>query len=148
MILLYIILLVAVFFDIRTFRIPNRLILFGLGGRIWYYLWMPQKQTLIFYIFSMAAMFILLIPVYRLHAIGGGDVKLLSLCAAFTGLRSGLSIAVGALCFGGIFSILYLVYHHNISKQITKDRHVIHFSIPIVCGVVTEKIWGGFLWLT
>lgn len=111
-----------------------------------YHLLLPGEQILMFYMFSMAAVFLLLIPVYRLHAIGGGDIKLLSLCAWFTGLKSALSIAIGALFFGGVCSILYLVYHHKISKQKSKDRHVIHFSIPIFLGAVTEKIWGGFLW--
>ncbi len=146
--ILYVLLLAAIYFDICSFRIPNSLILLGLGCGAWYHLWLPKEQSLIFYLFSMAGMFTLLIPVYRLHAIGGGDVKLLSLCAWFAGLTRGVSIAIGALCFGGIISILYLVYHHNISKQKSKDRHVIHFSIPIFLGAVTERIWGGLLWPT
>ncbi len=140
--------LVAVYFDIRTFRIPNKLILLGLGCGALYHLWLPKEQSVLLYIVNMAGMFLLLIPVYRLRAIGGGDVKLLSLCAWFAGLKSGLSIAVYALFFGGIISLLYLVYHHKFSKQKNKDRHVIHFSIPIFLGAVTERIWGGVLWLT
>lgn len=146
--MLYFLLLVAIYFDIRTFRIPNQLILFGLGGGALYHLMLPGEQSLIFYFLSMAGMFVVLIPVYRLHAVGGGDVKLLSLCAWFSGLCSAFSIAVGALFFGGIISILYLVYHRIFSKQKSKDRHVIHFSIPIFLGAVTERIWGGLLWPT
>lgn len=148
MIILYFLLLAALYYDICTFRIPNKLILVGIGCGGLYHLLLPKEQSFIFYLFSMAGIFFLLIPIYRLHAIGGGDVKLLSLCAWFMGLRSGLSAAVGALFFGGIISILYLVYHRIFSKQNKKERHVIHFSIPIFLGVVTESIWGGLLWQT
>lgn len=146
--MLYFLLLAAVYFDIRSFRIPNTLILFGFGCGALYHLWLPKEQSVIVYFISMAGMFVLLIPVYRMHAIGGGDVKLLSLCTWFAGPVSGISIAVDALFFGGMISILYLVYHRIFSKQKNKDRHVIHFSIPIFLGAVAERIWGGALWLT
>ena len=146
--MLYILLLAAVYYDVRTFRIPNKLILFGVGCGALYHLWMPKEQSVVVHLLGMVGLFVLLIPFYRLHAIGGGDVKLLSLCAWFAGPGRGLSIAIGALFFGGILSILYLVYHRIFSKQKDKDRHVIHFSIPIFLGVVTERIWGGFLWPT
>lgn len=146
--MLYILLLAAVYYDVRTFRIPNKLILFGVGCGALYHLWLLKEQSVVVHLFGMVGLFVLLIPIYRLHAIGGGDVKLLSLCAWFAGPGRGLSIALGAIFFGGIISILYLVYHRIFSKQKDKDRHVIHFSIPIFLGAVTERIWGGFLWPT
>lgn len=146
MILLCFLLLAALVFDIRSFRIPNWLIVAGAGiGTAYRCLW-PGELIFYHYPLGMAGIFLLLIPFYRLRAIGGGDVKLLSVCALFTGFERGVSITVYALLYGGIFSILYLVYHHIFSKQNETERHVIHFTIPIFLGAVTEWLWGGFLW--
>lgn len=146
MILLFFLLLAALLFDIRSFRIPNRLIVAGVGSGIVYRCLWPGESAFYYYLLGMAGIFLLLIPLYRLRAIGGGDVKLLSVCALFTGFERGVWITIYALLFGGIFSIIYLVYHHIFSKQSKTERHVIHFSIPIFLGAVTEWLWGGFLW--
>ncbi len=146
MTLLLILLLAAMFFDIRFFRIPNALIVIGVGAGAVYRCISPGEETFFYYLLSMAGMFLLLIPFYRLRAIGGGDVKLLSVCALFTGWERGLSIAVYALFFGGIFSVIYLVYHRIISKNYKNERHVIHFAVSIFLGAVMQCLWGGFLW--
>lgn len=146
MTLLLCLLLAAVYFDIRTFRIPNRLILFGICMGVFYRGLSPGEHSVFYYLLSMAGMFIMLIPVYRLRAIGGGDIKLLSVCALFTGWESGLSISVYAFFFGGIISIIYLVYHRFISKDLKKERHVIHFAVPIFGGAVMQYLLGGFVW--
>ena len=146
MTLLFCLLLIAAYFDIRTFRIPNRLIVFGIVLGVLYRGLSPGEHLFFYYLLSMAGVFLVLIPFYKLHAIGGGDVKLLSLCGLFMGWKSGISIALYALFFGGIISIFYLVYHHFISKDIKKQRHMIHFSIPIVFAVIIQSIWGGILW--
>lgn len=143
--LLFFLLLAAVYFDIRFFRIPNPLIVLGIftGGLYRYFL--PGELPGYSYILGMIGLFLILIPLYKIHAIGGGDVKLLSVCALFTGLKTGISIAIHALFFGGIFSVLYLVYHRLISKHNQEKRHVIHFSISIFLGAVAQWLWGGFI---
>jgi len=146
MTLLLCLLLAAVYFDVRTFRIPNGLILFGTGLGVLYRGLSPGEQTLFYYLLGMTGMFLLLIPVYKLRAIGGGDVKLLSICSLFSGWDSGWRIAVYALFFGGIISIIYLVYHRFISKDLKKEKHVIHFSIPVFLGTLLQWFLGGFLW--
>jgi len=143
---LFLLLLPAVLCDIRTFRIPNELIVVGVLVGSGYRLCHPGEMTFLYYLLSMAAMFILLIPFFKLRAIGGGDVKLLSLCGLIQGFGSALSIALYAFFFGGILSVFYLVYHRFFSTQKTKERHIIPFSIPVFLGVVTEQFWGGVLW--
>ncbi len=146
MTLLFCLVLIAAYFDIRSFRIPNRLIVSGILLGVLYRGLSPGEHLVFYYLLSMAGMFFVLIPFYKFHAIGGGDVKLLSVCSLFTGWKCGISIAVYALFFGGIISIFYLVYHHFISKDIKKQRHVIHFSIPVLFAVIVQNIWGGILW--
>lgn len=146
MVILYFLLLPAMWFDIRTFRIPNRLILLGATAAAVYRVANPGEFHFLYYLLSMVGMFFLLIPFFKLKAIGGGDVKLLSICALILGLKGALSISLYALLFGGIFSIIYLVFHRFFSRQKTIERHVIHFSIPIFLGVAAQHMWGGVLW--
>lgn len=146
MILLLLLLLAAMYFDIRFFRIPNKLILVGIGTGMCYRFLFPEELFFYQYLVAMTGIFLILVPIYKLGAIGGGDVKLLSVCALFMGVYDGLEMMVLSFLFGAFFSIIFLVYHRFFSKQIQTKRHVIHFSIPIFFGILTEWLWGGFLW--
>ncbi len=146
MTMMFFLLCLAVCFDVRTFRIPNGLILIGYAGGFLYQIFCTDSFEIMLYPLAAIGMFLLLIPFFQMHAIGGGDVKLLSVCAMFTGLESAVSIALYSLFSGGIISIFYLVYYRFFSKQKKQKRHVIHFSIPILIGAVAEHIWGGILW--
>lgn len=144
--MLFFLILPALWYDIRTFRIPNRLIVVGSILGAMYRLLYPGKFSIVYYLLSMAGMFLLLIPFFKWKVIGGGDVKLLSVCALMKGFQSACSISLYALFIGGIFSLFYLVYHRIIPTQKTIERHVIHFSIPVFLGAAVEQIWGGMLW--
>nr|MBQ8253096.1 prepilin peptidase [Lachnospiraceae bacterium] len=144
---MYILLILAVFFDVRTFRIPNRLILAGYVAGSLYRFFHPAGQFWIYYPASAVGLFFFLIPFYKIRAFGGGDLKLLSVCALFTGWEKAVSVVLYTFLIGGIISVFFLVYHLKFSKEFNnkKFRHVIHFSIPILGGVICESIWGGFL---
>lgn len=147
MLFLYVFLILAVFFDVRIFRIPNKLILIGCAVGGFYRFFYSGGWGWFYYLASAVGMFFLLIPFYKLRAFGGGDVKLLSLCALFTGWEKGISVALYTLFIGGLISVFYLVYHLYFSKDFHNKnlRHVIHFSIPIFLGVICEQLRGGFL---
>lgn len=148
MVLLCVLLLVAVYFDLRFYRIPNRLILTGIVSGAIYRCLIPGGQHIVSYMAGMGAVFLILIPFYKIHACGGGDVKLLCVCTLFTGFYRGLDIAVCSLFYGGILSVLYLVYHRIFSKELKKERHVIPYAVAIFLGFLTECITGGILWQT
>lgn len=80
MIFLYGILCLAVVMDLFTFRISNRIILAGyLAGICYRWLtggWIGTGRGIL----EAAVFFLLLIPVYRFGAFGGGDIKLFSAC--------------------------------------------------------------------
>lgn len=143
--ILYFILLPAVIFDICTFRIPNKLAIIGWISGFIYQLLRLGEYPAFYYLFSAVAIFFILIPFFKIRAIGGGDVKLLSVCAMFTGVESCLYISIYALFFAGIYSLFYLVYHRIFSLN-KKKTNIIHFSIPVFFGVIANQLWGGFLW--
>lgn len=146
MAVLFFLLLSAVWFDIRTFRIPNVLIVMGMTAGTVYRICYPEGKQILYYLLSFTMMLFLLLPCFKLKVIGGGDVKLLCVCALICGFKQGVSVVIDSFFFGAIISVCYLVYHQICSKQKIKRNHVIHFSIPIFLGVVAEQLWGGVLW--
>ena len=75
MFLLYMILFLAACADLKSFRIPNRLIVAGyLLGLIYQIIWSDQDA---FFLYPIYAFFILLltIPLFCTGTIGGGDCQ-------------------------------------------------------------------------
>ncbi|MCR5283902.1 MAG: prepilin peptidase [Lachnospiraceae bacterium] len=156
MILLTLILLSAVYTDLKSFRIPNALILTGGGlGLILLLLeglYQGQKipSLLLFMTVRCAlclCMTALLIPLWKLKAIGGGDVKLLGICVIHIGFGRSLSGFIYALFISVLLSGIYLMPGFvlpGLRKPSDKqDRmHRIHFSIPLLLGMLWESKMG------
>ncbi len=106
----------AVLFDLSSRRIPNRLVLVGIGlafalhavatisashslaGREW---WTPLA--------GLATGLALLMPLHLLQAMGAGDVKLMAMVGAFIGASATLSATLYTLLAGGLLSLVYMV---------------------------------------
>lgn len=144
MILLYLILFLAACTDLKSFRIPNRLILTGyLLGLIYQIIWSDHDT---FFLYPIYAFLILLLtlPLFCMRAIGGGDCKLLSVCAMFTGIVRTISIGIYALFAAGIASVFLLAVRRLIFHK--KDQNKLHFAIYILIGALLEYFLGGILW--
>lgn len=144
MIFMYVILFLAVSTDLKSYRIPNRLIIAGyLLGLIYQIIYSDQKSFLLYPIY---AFFILLaaIPLFCMGAIGGGDCKLFSVCAMFTGCVRTLSIGVYAFLAAGAVSVILLAARRLIPNY--KYNNKLHFSLYILCGAVLEAFLGGAIW--
>ena len=105
----------AVRADIRSRRIPNRLVSIGvaialgahflvisfghgsLPGPHW---WSPLA--------GLAAGFALLLPLYLLRAMGAGDVKLMAMVGAFIGFPAILTATLYTMAAGGILAVLFI----------------------------------------
>ena len=105
----------AVIVDLRSRRIPNRLVLIGialafiaqaialgmgsvpLAGPDW---WAPLAGLL--------SGFALLMPLYLLRATGAGDVKLMAMVGAFVGPHAVVAAALYTLVAGGLLSVLFM----------------------------------------
>ena len=151
----------AVCFDLKTFRIPNRLILLGvLLGELWLLLplllpgntasvlqvlFLLCKRTL-----QMVCLWFLLYPLWRIRCIGGGDVKLMGVEVLFIGmLRCINSFAYACICCL-ILSLMQHLGHRFFAKSIPGLRkkdgfHQVHFSLPLLCGLVAEMLLGDLL---
>lgn len=115
-ILLATLLLGAVVMDLRSRRIPNRLVLTGvalafsthavamatghapLAGPTW---WAPLA--------GLAAGLALLMPLHLLRAMGAGDVKLMAMVGAFVGVQAVLAATLYTLIAGGLLSLVFML---------------------------------------
>jgi prepilin peptidase CpaA len=109
-------LLAAVSSDLRTRRIPNRLVLSGIAlalamavlaaatghaGLAGMQPWSPLA--------GLAAGFGLMLPLHLLRAMGAGDVKLMAMVGAFAGPSTVLSATVYTLVAGGVLSLAFML---------------------------------------
>jgi len=109
-------LLAAVSSDLRTRRIPNRLVLAGLAlafanavlaaatgqaGLAGLQLWAPVA--------GLAAGFALMLPLHLPRAMGAGDVKLMAMVGAFVGPSTVTSATLYTLLSGGLLSLLFML---------------------------------------
>jgi prepilin peptidase CpaA len=109
-------LLAAVVTDLRSRRIPNRLVITGLAlaivvhatalmtgasplaGPAW---WSPVAGLL--------TAGLALMPLYLLRACGAGDVKLMAMAGAFLGAPAALRAVLFTLLAGGVLSIVFML---------------------------------------
>ncbi|HJV69437.1 A24 family peptidase [Ideonella sp.] len=108
--------LAAVVTDLRSRRIPNRLVLAGLAlavashaaalltgapslaGPAW---WAPLAGLL--------TAGLALMPLHLLRACGAGDVKLMAMAGAFLGAPAALRAVLFTLLVGGVLSVFYML---------------------------------------
>jgi len=103
--------ILAIIIDLWKQRIPNILILCGLGVGILLSICNISNIDFVEKIMSFVlGILILLIP-FSIGAIGAGDVKLLGLIGFYTGLRMIINISVISFVIGGILAIIFIIGH-------------------------------------
>jgi prepilin peptidase CpaA len=93
--------------DVRTKRIPNRLVLAGLAAALVIRAgsgWLPLAHGLGGAALALAIGF----PLFALRAFGAGDVKFLSMCGAFVGLPLIGKSALFAGAAGGVLALVVI----------------------------------------
>jgi len=106
----------ALWHDLRTRRIPNRLVLWGTLTGLILNSFVPAGAGLFDAAFGglgplqalagAAAGLALLLPMHLLRALGAGDVKLMAMVGAFIGPQQVLAATLLALLAGGVLSLL------------------------------------------
>lgn len=128
--------MLAVWFDWRSFRIPNRLIEFGYLAALLIQAGLCEgtaDQRLIRLTAGALCPVILLWLVWRAGGIGAGDIKLLSVLGTVLGPEEILTCSISALVIGAVIGI---------AAKIIK-RKKIHFSIAILAGLIICFVQNG-----
>lgn len=99
----------AAWWDVKSYRIPNRLIwvglLAGLMMHVYLYAWSGLLESVQGILVGMAW----LLPFYLLRAMGAGDVKLMGLVGAFLGPLQVSKALIFVMLAGGIMALLLVL---------------------------------------
>lgn len=100
----------AAFFDLRTRRIPNALVVMGAGLgvvlTIWQLGWAGSLEGLL----GLVTGFALFLPGYLLRMTGGGDLKLMAALGTFLGAKLIIYAFMLYILAGVIWALAYSIY--------------------------------------
>ena len=126
--LLFILVTAAAWFDIKSRRIPNWLVLVGLiSGFIFQTLFHSSGGFGGFKAWGLGLMvgFGLFLPLYVWHAMGAGDVKLMAMVGAFLGPMAALGVVLTTLIVGGFLALAVALWSGSTRQTLGNVRLVL-----------------------
>jgi prepilin peptidase CpaA len=108
--------------DVRTAKIPNRLVLAGLVLAPLAALFAGGLPALGFALIAAGVAFLIGFTGFALGAIGGGDAKFLMVGAALVGLPSLLPYLLAAAVFGGILAMGTVLWQRQVIEATVMTR--------------------------
>lgn len=139
-------LLVAVWQDIRHFRIPNILILSGAVIGVLLNVSLPQDMGGLGAPSSFVGLgvgLVILLPFYMLRTMGAGDIKLMAMIGAFVGPSNILIITIYVLLAGGILSLSVSLLRGKFSTLINNLKFILFLRLAgtsTVSPITTETL--------
>lgn len=144
--LLAVLLAIAVASDIRSRRIPNRVVGFGmLAGLVLHATVTPGSglfsvpfggQGFLHALGGLLLGLLLLLPMYALGTMAAGDVKLMAMVGAFVGPADILGATLSTLLAGGALALLFATLDGSLRKVLGNVR-------DILLGSVLRALSGG-----
>lgn len=128
----FVISVIAVFQDIRTNKISNRLIIVGIISCFIYRILVSGVTSLGFSFLGFFFVLFIMFPFFLNRTFGAGDIKLIAIAGFLISFYQyqKILIFIGIAIFSGaIISLLIMCIRH---KSISK----IHFSIPILISTI------------
>jgi prepilin peptidase CpaA len=110
--------IVAIYTDMKFYKIPNLLILFGIiSGMALTFYWF-SSETAIQSLMCMAAVFLAFYPFYLLGGLGAGDIKLLMMTGCFIRNWSLLNFIFVTLLIAGVISIIKMIIYRESRERL------------------------------
>lgn len=142
---LLVLLALCVFIDVKSRKVPNLLIVAGLGAAlISHMLASPENHLLgleagtsriTVALSGIVVGFGGLFPLYALRAMGAGDVKLMMMVGAFLGPLQTAGAVVLTFAAGGVLAIGMALWHRTFPVLFTNLRFMItHSAVKSVTG--------------
>ena len=150
----------ALFFDLRTGKIPNALILFGLSAGFVCRTAVLGMEGMTSCLMGAGFPFLILFLLFRLGMMGAGDIKLLMAAGGLLGWPGSLRFFVLSIFFGSLVSVIVFVrrvrfsdragYFRAYVREALLDGKIsryrmegerpenIHFALPVFLAAAAE----------
>ena len=157
------ILIAACVTDLRTRRIPNRLVLVGLMTGVGFALVDGGASGLLRATAGAATGLLIWLPFWLLHMMGAGDVKLFAAGAAWLGPGGAVEAALLAGLCGGVLSLLYVLNRYGLTHtmyrltfgmrnpQLLREpapaewNRRMPYALAMAAGLAGAAYWPGLL---
>lgn len=136
----YIMLIRAVYTDIVKGKIENRLMLLGGIAGLLFLILTRDKLVCLEGLRNAAMMFASLFFLYLIKGLGAGDVKLLCVLALFF-QKNSFGIVVIAFFAAALLALFKMVRRVLKKQKLYKKGETIHFSIPIAIATTIILFW-------
>lgn len=137
----------AVWIDVRTHRIPNRLVLVTLLMACGIQVGLNGALGLAAALGGAMIGLAFLMPVHLMNAMGAGDVKLMAALAALLGPRTAILAGVLTLIAGAVLGLAVLTWTYRASSPSPEDGAVSALAsrIPYAAAIVTGTLAAALL---
>jgi prepilin peptidase CpaA len=136
-VVLFCLLAYAAVIDVRSHRIPNRLVLAGLGFGLIYSAFVPfwGQHGFMWALGGAAIGFGVFFPLWLLRMMGAGDVKLVAMVGSLLGVDAIQTALVGTLAAGGMFALAFSLRHRKVGQMLANiGRMFRQGSVAVVMG--------------
>ncbi len=108
---------IACYFDYRKGRIPNLLLIFMLiSGEILTGI-CGKPQDMIWFLLKSVVVVLILYPVFRIGALGAGDVKLYGICAGYLPRNKFLFFLFFSLLIAAVISLIKIMVQKSAAER-------------------------------
>lgn len=119
-------LLFATYYDLKEYRIPNQIILFGLGTSLFYQLYVSGWYGIICWGKGIILPFVSLFILYLFHVIGAGDIKLFMVVGGVLGIYQVIQVIILAFIIGAVMSVFQIIRFQSLSYRMQYLANYIH----------------------
>lgn len=129
--LLLALLFAAAWHDVRSYRIPNKLVFGGAIIAVVFNAVAPSNIGGLGVLDSLAGLIlglIALLPLYLLRIMGAGDVKLMGMTGAFLGADGAAAALMCVLMSGGVLALGVASYQGNLLKLLQKLKVMVYIT--------------------
>jgi prepilin peptidase CpaA len=130
-VLLLLLLGVAAWQDLRSFRIPNWLTFGGAVLGLALSLLLPSGQGLAASLAGWTLGLAILLPFYALRAMGAGDVKLLAMAGAFTGPAGVFALGLYSMVAGGVLALVVALGGGRLRETMRNLQGIAAAGVPV-----------------
>lgn len=125
LVILTALLLVAVREDIRSRRIPNKLVLIGMLSGLAFNGLHPEGSGWLTAVTGLMLGMVLFLPMYLLRAMGAGDVKLMGMVGAFLGAKGVIGAALATLIAGGVLALSVALWAKQLAPMLRNIKYIL-----------------------